>query len=366
MAIATRQRRRRISRSKRRLKGQRAGLRNHMAGYAPHGLVRRPDGRGGEGLFAARALPEGFSIECPARFVLSERRAAGTPFGRSLLRRMRAAGRAPPTGRDLLYVTLADARLDARSPFYAYAAALPYPGVDAGSWGRAEADALLGGTPLLAAVRAGDEALARLAARVRPFAPHVTCGDLAWARGMLWSRGFEAGFDGGAATTAYVPFLDFLNHDEAAEVAISRAGRAAPLRFANARPLAEGEEATITYGAGRSNGELLLAYGFAFPGNENDVCNLVGGKAADVADCALKADGVLPPALWRKLGSADPPARGDVERLALALQEGFLALDRHDRSAAAPGNAADYAKIYRDGQRAILRAAMGTCIKMLT
>lgn len=365
MANATRKRRRRLGRSRKALRHQCLGLAAHMGGRGTHGFVRRADGRSGTGLFAARALPRGFAIECPARYLLSERRAAYTPFGRRLLRRMSAAGAAPLFGRDLLYVTLADARRDARSPFHAYASTLPYPGVDPGSWAPAEADALLGGTPLLAAVRAGDEALTALAAGVRPFAPHV-CGDLAWARGMLWSRGFEAGFAGGASTTAYVPFLDFFNHSEMATVKISRAGGTAPLRFANAAPLAEGDEAVISYGAGRSNGELLLAYGFAFPGNPHDVCNLIAGRAADVANCALRADGVLPPALWRAFGGACPPARDTVERVATALQEGFLALQHHDRTAAVPGNAAAYATIYRDGQRAILHAAIGTCIKMLT
>lgn len=342
-------------------------MRKHMRGggrfLRDAGLERRPDGYGGTGLFAARRLPGGFAVGCPAPLLLSERAAARTRFGRRLVRRSYEA----PLPREVLFAVLAEARRNRASPFHAYARALPYPSPDAGSWREDDAARLLGGTPLLATVRAGDRSLRRLADAVARVDRRVDLADLAWARGAWRSRGFQAVGGGAGAATTMAPFLDFLNHDDGADVRIAGSGDG--LRFSNAAPLAAGAEATITYGSDRSNGELLLAYGFAAHRNERDAVHLITGAADAVADAAVFADGAIPPALWRAFGtSAEEPSREATEKLALVLQEAFVTL-KHQAPRPPPGDVdprATYARHYRDGQRRILHAAMGTCIKLLT
>ena len=83
------------------------------APLAAAGLEPRRDAYGGIGLFATRALPDGYTLALPRRMILSAETAARSTVGRQLLRRRgRAGGPLPPrfTRHEVLLAVLAEVR----------------------------------------------------------------------------------------------------------------------------------------------------------------------------------------------------------------------------------------------------------------
>ena len=110
------------------------------------GLRKGADAHGGAGLFAAKHLPEGFTIRVPRRYVLDASAASRTTLGA----RLTAEGF---SAEDVLLAILADARRPGAEggAYSRWAATLPAAAPDAASW-PSDAQALLAGTDLGAAL----------------------------------------------------------------------------------------------------------------------------------------------------------------------------------------------------------------------
>ena len=315
------------------------------------------------------------------------------------------------------------------SAFRSYARSLPAVAPDAASWPRAVLAALLSGTDLRGAAEAQGSELAGLWRRLRRCAAarRVTRASLRWAHGMWRSRGFHAAavdatlaaLAGGGARgaapddapyeTAFAPLLDYLNHSAECGASCRFAGTPRGVVLSNSQPLARGEQAFYSYGATRSNEELLAGcvvvlspsvswnararleaaarrppsslelssrgaspifarYGFALRENAHDaVALLLAGSDGAEARVRIKRGARVPARLWRILarggvaararrllgreeGAASPtaPPRHDRARLAGALRAKLAALDAGDAvgERGPPPLSAEAARVY--------------------
>lgn len=278
------------------------------------GLRKGSDAHGGTGLFAAKHLPEGFTIRVPRRYVLDASAASRTTLGA----RLTAEGF---SAEDVLLAVLADARRSgAEGGAYSHwAATLPAAAPDAASW-PSDAQALLKGTDLGAALPHVEQELAELHGRLAAAAggaAAITLDELRWARGMALSRRFPARLGGGEADEdaqeqegrwgtigSLVPVMDLLNHSAAADPALITLGTTEDGQHAfirNTAPLAAGDEAFTNYGSDKSNEELLASFGFAVPNNPADRIMLLLSLAGEEVACAIGRGGAIPIGLWKIL-----------------------------------------------------------------
>ena len=278
------------------------------------GLRKGADAHGGAGLFAAKHLPEGFTIRVPRRYVLDASAASRTTLGA----RLTAEGF---SAEDVLLAVLADARRSgAEGGAYSHwAATLPAAAPDAASW-PSDAQALLKGTDLGAALPHVEQELAELHGRLAAAAggaAAITLDELRWARGMALSRRFPARLGGGEADEdaqeqegrwgtigSLVPVMDLLNHSAAADPALITLGTTEDGQHAfirNTAPLAAGDEAFTNYGSDKSNEELLASFGFAVPNNPADRIMLLLSLAGEEVACAIGRGGAIPIGLWKIL-----------------------------------------------------------------
>ena len=135
-----------------------------------------------------------------------------------------------------------------------------------------------------------------------------------WAVAMCSSRPFQmpsppstdatqasaaAGSDTGATADAamlcaFVPFVDMANHEDSPNCEVQGRGVGAAggyevVGLVATRDLAAGEEATISYGSGMTNANLLAAYGFVPPQpNRHDRLRLPA-ELPPLSGAALKA-----------------------------------------------------------------------------
>ena len=260
---------------------------------ADAGLERRADSHGGEGLFATRSLPQGFTLRLPRAFALDAALACRTKLGSALRgaprpRSATGAQQQPFTAEEVFLAVLADARpaedhrahLPSHHPAHSlgpaatsllapYAARLPQVSPDAASWA-ASARRLLAGTDLGKALMGAEPELPALVGRLQQVAAgaHISLESLRWARGMSLSRRFPAwvGSDSAGEDDAaegvwgtlgtLLPVADALNHRVGSGTTrISIEG--CEVLVGNSSPLRVGDEATISYGDTKSNEELL-------------------------------------------------------------------------------------------------------------
>ena len=339
----------------------RALVADESAVLAAAGLAKRDDGNGGTGLFATRDLPQGFALRVARPFLLSASGAALSPLGRRLQADAEAQGLAPFAPMELLLACLADARVTPSAPYHAYAASLPWPSPDAGSWPEDRQEALLAGTPLLKELREERGAFAFFALRVArcPSGARLSPDLLRWARGAYRSRGFAADDE----EHMMVPLVDLLNHGPTARPAID--GDDAALRITNAAPLAAGDEALNSYGI-RGNGDLLKSYGFALEGNRHDTVRVPLRRLGGSGGTALRAGGEIPPKLWAcVVGDRDEATRDEASTLAFFLQDLIRREGDPDTTSDADAPDAKAAAAYRRGRRAILTECLGTCLELM-
>ncbi|WIA21504.1 hypothetical protein OEZ85_000708 [Tetradesmus obliquus] len=103
-------------------------------------------------------------------------------------------------------------------------------------------------------------------------APLRLSGSLAeslWAISMVRSRTFSEDM-AGECLTLMVPYADLANHSFDNNSTFCMARDAKSFQLQSLRPLAAGEELTISYGATKPNAECLRDYGFVVPGNPCD------------------------------------------------------------------------------------------------
>ncbi|GIL48199.1 hypothetical protein Vafri_4886 [Volvox africanus] len=93
--------------------------------------------------------------------------------------------------------------------------------------------------------------------------------DTLWAMSMVRTRTFSEDVNG-EGLTLMVPYADMANHSfqHNATFCMARDNKRFELRLLF--PLVKGEEATICYGEGKPNFEVMRDYGFITPGNPND------------------------------------------------------------------------------------------------
>ena len=279
---------------------------------AEAGLRKGADAHGGAGLFAAKHLPEGFTIRVPRRYVLDASAASRTTLGA----RLTAEGF---SAEDVLLAVLADARRSGAEggAYSRWAATLPAAAPDAASW-PSDAQALLAGTDLGAALPHVEQELAELHGRLAAAvggAAAITLDELRWARGMALSRRFPARMGDDKAEEdaqegrwgtigSLVPVMDLLNHSAAADPALITLGTTEDGQHAfmrNTAPLAAGDEAFTNYGSAKSNEELLASFGFAVPNNPADRITLLLSLAGEEVACAIGRGGAIPIGLWKIL-----------------------------------------------------------------
>lgn len=299
---------------------------------AAAGLRRGNDEHGGAGLFATRALPQGFELKVPRQLVLDSHAATSTELGLAL-------AEAGFSSEERMLIVLADARASgSRRPYAGWAATLSEAAPDVASWPPA-AQALLAGTDLGAALPLVEEQLgdlhhrlSALAATLGDLCSVLSEGDLRWARGMALSRRFPArlGMPRPVASAAaaaantepeagtwgmvggLIPLMDLLNHDPAADpelISLEATDDAFPMVcLKNRKPLKEGEQAFTNYGHDKSNEELLAGYGFALANNPADRVNIAlevpseNGGENGVRVFSIERGGEVPLKVWRALG----------------------------------------------------------------
>ncbi|KAG2499539.1 hypothetical protein HYH03_002485 [Edaphochlamys debaryana] len=173
----------------------------------------------------------------------------------------------------------------------------------------------------------------RLAARVE---------DTMWAMSMVRTRTFSETVNG-EALTLMVPYADLANHSFrcTGTFCMARDNKRFDLRLL--APLAEGEEATISYGEAKSNAEVMRDYGFVVPGNPNDRLRLPGLEQLPPLNGASLLESIGFKGDWRE-GTAAPKrptleaSHGDPEaRLVLARRRCVaLSLQLYDTVAPPP------------------------------
>jgi hypothetical protein len=224
------------------------------------------DPRAGRGIVAAAPIAAGEAVlRVPRALVITADLVRGTPIGRVV------AGIPDHTPALLLAAWLLVQRAAVASPQRAYLASLPeaFP-TDALFFSAAE-EALLEGSYILPQLRARRAALHRehaaLRARVPAFAG-LGFGEFFWARFSVTTRVFGLTIDG-RPTTALVPFADMLNHHRPAPTRWTWDAEADGFVLLATAPIPAGAPVSTSYGA-KSNGRLLVSYGFAVPDNDAD------------------------------------------------------------------------------------------------
>ena len=237
-------------------------------------------------------------------------------------------------------------RLGSASPFAPWLAALPAEGGALACWEARAADAALHGTPLGRAALMQRGALDAELTSARPLfealldsagagADTPRCelahDEYLHARCMVWSRSVGLPAGEGGEVEAVLPGMDFCNHADAEanarwELLLGGSSEEAELRGGEAmedgggdrggdddpaapryaliatRPIAEGDEVTISYGvvADKTNEALLFSYGFVEDDPARDALTLTLPVRGREHMAALAQFGLLPRVLLRR------------------------------------------------------------------
>ncbi|CAE8616461.1 unnamed protein product [Polarella glacialis] len=266
------------------------------AGLSLDAVTVRSGGEGcGLGAFARRDLCAGEVVfRVPQTAMLTEAAAVEDECVAAAATLLRAFGE-EGISELLVCLRLCRARVQTKDRFHAYATSLPRNAPGVGSWPEIY-DVLLANSSLGPLIRAADAELDRwegLIDRVAdatflPYRREVFCrSNLQWARGMVQSRHFPGTFGGSEdeRSPCMVPLLDILNHQGDAEVNVQIHGGC--LEFRCDTPVQAGEQIWNNYGA-KGNTELMMCYGFAVEGNEEDSVELSLAQASGEAPSELR------------------------------------------------------------------------------